>query len=168
MNNEELKELMKLISQSNFVEFELEREGFKLKLVKDVARPKGQAEGNSGSPAPIVAPLQPAPLPLAPAPQGPIAAPAAAGAAEAFPADIVQVTSPMVGTFYRAPSPEAPPFVQMGDMIEKGQVLCIVEAMKLMNEIESEVSGEVVDIPVSTGQPVEYGEVLFRVRVTSP
>ncbi|HET6373078.1 MAG TPA: acetyl-CoA carboxylase biotin carboxyl carrier protein, partial [Candidatus Polarisedimenticolia bacterium] len=98
---------------------------------------------------------------------GPPAAAATAVPAPAAGADIVQVTSPMVGTFYRASNPNAPPFAQPGDVVKKGQVLCIIEAMKLMNEIESEVSGEVVDIPVSNGQPVEYGEVLFRIRALS-
>jgi oxaloacetate decarboxylase alpha subunit len=73
----------------------------------------------------------------------------------------------MVGTYYRSPSPNAPPYVEVGSMVKKGQALCIVEAMKLMNEIESEVSGEILEIPVANGQPVEYGEVLFRIRLTS-
>jgi acetyl-CoA carboxylase biotin carboxyl carrier protein len=73
----------------------------------------------------------------------------------------------MVGTFYRAANPNAPAYVDVGSMVKKGQALCIVEAMKLMNEIESEVSGEILEIPVANGQPVEYGEVLFRVRLTS-
>ncbi|HXI04615.1 MAG TPA: acetyl-CoA carboxylase biotin carboxyl carrier protein, partial [Candidatus Saccharimonadales bacterium] len=80
---------------------------------------------------------------------------------------IYQVTSPMVGTFYRSPNPSAPPYVEVGTVVKKGQVLCIVEAMKLMNEIESEVAGEVLEIPVANGQPVEYGEVVFRIRLTS-
>jgi len=77
------------------------------------------------------------------------------------------VTSPFVGTFYRAPSPESPAFVEVGTVVKKGQVLCIVEAMKLMNEIESEIDAEVVEIRVANGQPVEYGEVLFRLRPVS-
>ena len=158
MDKKELQELMDFISQSNFVEFELESEGFKLKLVKEGARPAPPSNNNSAQgPHPAAAPSEP----LAPAPA------AAAAAPPAQSADIFQEVSPMVGTFYRASNPSAPPFVQVGDMVEKGQVLCIIEAMKLMNEIEAEVAGEVIDIPVSNGQPVEYGEVLFRIRVTS-
>ena len=149
MDNKELKELMEFIAQSTFAEFEMEREGFKLKLVKDVARmqPVPHA-GNPGQPGlpPAGHPQQAGPAQLtAPAP------PPAAGA----------------GTFYRSPNPSSPPFLEVGDTVKKGQVICIIEAMKLMNEIESEVAGEVIDIPVSNGQPVEYAEVLFRIRVTS-
>ena len=157
MDNKELKELMEFIAQSTFAEFEMEREGFKLKLVKDVARM--QSVAHSANPAP--------PLPAA-NPHPPAALPVAAPAAAAAPAsDLYQVTSPMVGTFYRSPNPASPPFLEVGDIVKKGQVICIIEAMKLMNEIESEVAGEVIDIPVSNGQPVEYAEVLFRIRVTS-
>ncbi|HET9480679.1 MAG TPA: acetyl-CoA carboxylase biotin carboxyl carrier protein [Candidatus Polarisedimenticolia bacterium] len=161
METKELKELMDFISKSEFVEFELEREGFKLKLVKDVARM--HAAAGMHAPAPVVygAVPQPAGQPA----QAPAPSPASVPAVPS--ADIFQVTSPMVGTFYRASNPSAPPFVQVGDIVKKGQVLCIIEAMKLMNEIESEVAGEVIDIPVSNGQPVEYGEVLFRIRLTA-
>jgi len=167
---------MDFISQSNFVEFEMEREGFKLKLVKDLAR-VGSGTNNNASAAPggVHPGASPSTQPGGSLPPAGEAAPtashaavaAAPGSSPAISADIFQVTSPMVGTFYRAPSPTAPPFVQVGDLVKKGQVLCILEAMKLMNEIESEVSGEVTDIPVSSGQPVEYGEVLFRIRAVS-
>jgi acetyl-CoA carboxylase biotin carboxyl carrier protein len=80
-------------------------------------------------------------------------------------AGLVEITSPFVGTFYAAPSPDAPPYVEVGSRIRPGQVLCIVEAMKLMNEIESEVAGTIVEIRGQSGQPVEYGEALFKVRV---
>jgi acetyl-CoA carboxylase biotin carboxyl carrier protein len=109
---------------------------------------------------PILPAMAAAPLPAAAPAASAGAAAAAAGA------DVFQVTAPMVGTFYRAPNPNAPPFVQVGDIVKKGQVICIIEAMKLMNEIESEVAGEVLESPVSNGQPVEYGEVLFRLRLT--
>ncbi len=157
MNNKDLKELMEFISQSNFVEFELERENFKLKLVKDIARAVPTAGNeNSGPHPPVIAAGPTVAVPAA------AAQPQSSSAAQA--GDIYQVTSPMVGTFYRASNPSAPPFVQVGDIVKKGQVLCIIEAMKLMNEIESEVAGEIIEIPVSNGQPVEYGEVLFRIR----
>jgi acetyl-CoA carboxylase biotin carboxyl carrier protein len=164
VENKDLKELMEYIAQSSFAEFEMERDGFKLKLVKEGARPQPSAGHNN--PGDQAAPADAAAIPPAPAVVS-AARPAAPAAASvpASGADIFQVTSPMVGTFYRASNPSAPPFVEVGDTVKKGQVLCIIEAMKLMNEIESEVSGEVVDIPVSNGQPVEYGEVLFRIRI---
>ena len=169
MDKKELRDLMEYIAGSNFVEFELEREGFKLKLVKEGAR---SATGNNSLPIPQ-APMMAAPAPAAHAPApAHAAAPAHAHAAAkpapqaAEQADIFQVISPMVGTFYRSSNPTAPAYVQVGDTVKKGQVICIVEAMKLMNEIESEVGGEVVEVPVSNGQPVEYGEVLFRIRVS--
>ena len=161
MDNEELKELMKFIARSSFIEFEMEREGFKLKLVKDVGRHSSAHAGTAhqgGNSLPAAHASAAPPAPVVTAGAAVLSSPAAA-------ADIYQVTSPMVGTFYRASNPNAPPFVQAGDTVKKGQVLCIIEAMKLMNEIESEVSGEIVDIPVSNGQPVEYGEVLFRIRI---
>ncbi len=115
------------------------------------------------APAPL-APLTPVPAPM-PAP----AAPAAASAASAPSAAVEQkpgviVTSPFVGTFYRAPSPESPPFVEVGAVIKKGQVLCIVEAMKLMNEIEAEIPGKIAEILVQNATPVEFGEPLFRIE----
>jgi acetyl-CoA carboxylase biotin carboxyl carrier protein len=152
--DKEILELIDLISQSNFVEFELEREGFKIKLVK--ANSRGPADGLSAATLPQSgAQLQaaPAPEPLTTARS---AAPASSG--------LHDVKSPLVGTFYRAPGPEAPSFTEVGKSVKSGQVLCIVEAMKLMNEIESDTDGVVEEILASNGQPVEYGEVLFRIR----
>jgi len=151
LDHKDLRELIDLISKSNFATFELEREGFRLKLVKNEA-PTG-AQG--------VAPrLEPAAPPAAKAPDAP------GGAVEAAPAGngLVDVASPIVGTFYEAPSPDAAPFVTVGAAVRKGQVLCIVEAMKLMNEIESEIDAEVVEIVARNGQPVEFGEILFKLR----
>ena len=167
MDNKELKELMEFISQSNFAEFEMERDGFKLKLTKEIAFAKEHAPMAVAA-LPAIQQAYPPILPAAsPAASASAAAAAgAAGAASSAGSDVFQVTSPMVGTFYRAPNPNAPPFVQVGDIVKKGQVICIIEAMKLMNEIESEVAGEVLESPVSNGQPVEYGEVLYRLRLT--
>ena len=160
MEGNELKELIELISRSNFVTFELEREGFKLKLEK-------------GAGASAQAPSATASFPVAPPPRAPAAvtfAPEPAAGAPAVPAPdaaasgLVEMTSPIVGTFYRQPSQAAPPFVEPGSKVRKGQVLCIIEAMKLMNEIEAEIDGEVVEILVANGQPVEFGELLFRLR----
>jgi acetyl-CoA carboxylase biotin carboxyl carrier protein len=110
--------------------------------------------------APVVAPAVSAPAPVA-APAAPSAAPAAAAAAQK-PGNLV--TSPFVGTFYRTPAPDQPAFVDVGAVVKKGQVLCIIEAMKLMNEIEAEVAGKVTEILVENGQPVEFGQALFRIE----
>jgi len=120
-------------------------------------------------PAPVVAAPSPAPVVAAPvaAPVAAVAsaAPAAATApAQEEEAGLHIIKSPIVGTFYECPSPGSPPFVKVGDTVKTGQVLCIVEAMKLMNEIESEVSGEIAKCLVSNGQPVEYGQPLFAIR----
>jgi acetyl-CoA carboxylase biotin carboxyl carrier protein len=149
----ELRELIDVISRSSFTTFELEREGFRLKLVK----------GADAAPAVVIQ----APAGAVPAePPQAVALPAPPPSAAPPKVDdgLVTVTSPIVGTFYRAPSPGAPPFVEVGSKIAKGQVLCIVEAMKLMNEIESEIDAEVVEALVANGQPVEYGERLFKLR----
>jgi acetyl-CoA carboxylase biotin carboxyl carrier protein len=154
--DDEIKELMRYIESSSFTEFEIEREGFKLKLVRRAP------QETDGQPLPAV-PAADAPRPAAPAP-----ATVPARAAEVEPADIHQVMSPIVGTFYRASAPDAKPFVNPGDRVTKGQVLCIVEAMKLMNEIESDCDGEILEVLVANGQPVEYGEPLFKVRTSGP
>jgi len=155
--DKEILELIDLISQSNFVEFELEREGFKIKLVKADSRSVAEGRGTLALAA-ANAPLQAAPVPE-PLATARSAAPASSG--------LHDVKSPLVGTFYRAPSPEAPSFTEVGKTVKSGQVLCIVEAMKLMNEIESDTDGVVEEILASNGQPVEYGEVLFRIRPAS-
>jgi len=152
----ELKELMQYLENSSFVEFEIEREGLKLKLVRRVA---GETNGQAPAPPePVRAAAPPHPV-AAPVP-APSASPAAAGD------DAHLVKSPIVGTFYRAAAPDAKPFVSPGDRVSKGQILCIVEAMKLMNEIESDCDGEVLEILVSNGQPVEFGEPMFRLRTS--
>lgn len=160
MDAKELRELIELISQSNFVTFELEREGFKLKLEKggvvQVAPPA--AAMATALPAPPAPPAPPPPS-VAPPPS-----PKVATATDPASLGLVELTSPIVGTFFRQPSPTASPFVEPGSKVKKGQVLCIIEAMKLMNEIEAEMDAEVVDILVANGQPVEFGEALFRLR----
>ena len=162
MDSKELKDLIELISRSNFVTFELEREGFKLKLEKGagVAAAAPATSAQRAIPAPVAA------VPAAPFPVVEPVQPAAASsaAAEGAGSGLVEMTSPIVGTFYRQPSQAAPPFVEPGSKVKKGQVLCIIEAMKLMNEIEAEMDAEVVEILVANGQPVEFGEILFRLR----
>jgi acetyl-CoA carboxylase biotin carboxyl carrier protein len=161
--DDEIKQLMEYLESSSFVEFEMEREGVKIKLVR---RPPHGSE-----PLAAAIPVAPhgagAPGMAAPGP-APVAAPPQAQAPTAEAADVHLVKSPIVGTFYRAGSPDAKPFVSPGDRVSKGQVMCIVEAMKLMNEIEADIDGEVMDVLVSNGQPVEFGEPLFRVRTAAP
>ena len=149
----EIKELMEYIEASSFVEFELEREGFKIKLVKRAAVTNGPA--GSAAPAPAASMI----------PQT-VEAPVVRPAAVESP-DVHLVKSPIVGTFYRASSPASRPFAEVGDRVKKGQVVCIVEAMKLMNEIESDCDGEILEVLVANGQPVEYGEPLFKIRRTA-
>ena len=143
MESKEIRELIEMISRSNFSTFELEEaDGFKLKLVK---------AGSVPAPAMVVAAPAPAAAPTA----DPVAPPDDG---------LIGFDSPIVGTFYRSSGPDAPPFAAAGQTVKKGQVLCIVEAMKVMNEIESEVDAEVVEVCVTDGQPVEFGEILFRLR----
>jgi acetyl-CoA carboxylase biotin carboxyl carrier protein len=154
---EDVKALISLVAKEQIHEFEFESGSVRFRIRKDGV-------------APILASPQPtaAPAPVAQA-QSPIQAAAApASQAPGVPADepgVHFITSPIVGTFYRAPSPNASPYVQVGDFVKPGQTLCVVEAMKLMNEIECDAAGEVVRVLVENGQPVEYGERLFAVRV---
>ncbi|MGB5813287.1 MAG: acetyl-CoA carboxylase biotin carboxyl carrier protein [Polyangiales bacterium] len=133
---DQLRELIQLLEDSNLTEIEVEHDDDRIRLRREPG----------GSVAPIVAPA-------------PVASPAVPAEQEG-----TFVTSPFVGTFYRSPSPDDDPFVALGDTISPGQVLCIVEAMKLMNEIEAEVPGKVVEILVESGKPVEYGDRLFRIE----
>ena len=154
MNQKELKELIEFLIEKDIAEFELERGDVKVKI-KRAAEP-APPDARYFAVHPAVAPV-PATLPV-PATAEPPAAPV-------VPEEIFQpVRSPIVGTFYEAPSPGAPPFIKIGDLVEVGQVLCIVEAMKLMNEIECDVAGEVVKKLVANGQPIEYGQELFAIR----
>lgn len=160
MNQKELKELIEFLREQDIAEFELERGDVKVRIKRAFA-PTAPAETRIIQ-VPSVAPMMaeastPAPThSAAPASPAPAAAPTDAG--------LHSVRSPIVGTFYEAPSPGAPPFAKVGDTVELGQVLCIVEAMKLMNEIESDIAGEIVKKLVSNGQPIEYGQELFSIR----
>ncbi|MEZ5284087.1 MAG: acetyl-CoA carboxylase biotin carboxyl carrier protein [Vicinamibacterales bacterium] len=152
MTLDEIKQLIDFIRERELSEFELERADFKLRVKSGVAMP-------------VAAPALPPP---APAQALPAAAPAPVAAADPQAAagdDLAIVTSPIVGTFYRSSEPGAKAFVEVGDTVRKGQVLCIIEAMKLMNEIDSESDGEVVSIYVQNGQAVQYGERLFAIRL---
>lgn len=161
MNSEELKELIDFISKSGFSHFEMEKDGFKLKLVRGVA--DGGTVSVGAAPAtPVPAGAQ---VLMSEGNGKPTVVPSLA-AAEEEASSLHQVESPIVGTFYRAPNPDADAFVEKGSQVTAGQTLCLVEAMKLMNEIEADIDGEIVDILVANGQPVEYGETLFRIRPT--
>jgi acetyl-CoA carboxylase biotin carboxyl carrier protein len=158
MNQKELKELIEFLIEKDIAEFELERGDVKIKI-KRAAEPAHQPDPRYFAVQPAAGPI------LATVPVQTTAVPATSESAPAVPEEnLHSVRSPIVGTFYEAPSPGAPPFVKAGDRVEVGQVLCIVEAMKLMNEIECDVAGEVVKKLVTNGQPIEYGQELFTIR----
>ncbi len=149
----EIKELIDLVSERGLAGIEIERAGFRLRVDGRPAREAGNGAAET------------APAPAAAAPLG-------AGEAQASPApgleeNVHVITSPIVGTFYRAPSPEADPFAEVGQKVSRGKILCIIESMKLMNEIESDVEGEIVEVYPRNGQPVEYGEKLFAIRLAA-
>jgi acetyl-CoA carboxylase biotin carboxyl carrier protein len=168
---EQLKELVAFLKENEIAEFDLDRGDLKVRLkfasaVVPAAAPAPQLDlaslarlmGSSGVSAGHAAPVAHAPV---------ASAPAAPAAAAAEPEETLHILkSPIVGTFYESPSPGSSAFVTTGDRIEKGQTVCIVEAMKLMNEIEADASGEIVKRLVNNGQPVEYGQPLFAIRTT--
>jgi len=147
MNLKEIREMINLMNENDLTEIEVEREGSKIKLRK------GSTE--------IMEPIRRLSADYRGEPQ---VVPVAQSSEPAISSNRKEIKSPMVGTFYLAPSPEAPPFVDVGQVVEVGQVVCIVEAMKLMNEIKSEIRGKVIDIPVDNAQPVEFGQTLFTVE----
>jgi acetyl-CoA carboxylase biotin carboxyl carrier protein len=156
----EIERILVLVREHELAEFELEKDGLKLRVRKAGAVPTFHA-------APIVpmpAMLPSAPQALASAPQAVPALTAGDGPGDDTPVELAVVKSPIVGTFYRSPEPGAPSFVEIGQRVKKDQVLCIIEAMKLMNEITSEYDGEIVSAYVENGKPVQYGERLFAIR----
>ncbi|HZG58056.1 acetyl-CoA carboxylase biotin carboxyl carrier protein [Paenibacillus sp.] len=156
----EIKELIKLVDGTSIQQLEIENEHGKLSIKKQDA----QVVHAAVPPQPVAAiSAAAAPAPAAPQPAAP-SSPTPAPAAAAADADLHRIVSPMVGTFYAAPSPDAPPFVKVGDVVKEKTVVCIVEAMKLMNDIEAEVSGQIVEVLVENGQLVEYGQPLFLVK----
>ena len=153
MNLSEIRKLVKLVETSQVNELEIEEEGSRIKIVK------GSVSGANNqfvSALPAGQPVPPMTLIEAAATPTPVAEPVEDPSQ--------RIKSPMVGTFYRAPSPEAPPYTKVGDQVKPGQVLCIIEAMKLMNEIECEVSGEVIEISVNNAEPVEFDQTLFKIK----
>ncbi len=160
VNMEELRELIALVRDNELAELELENEGFRVRLRRESALADSSPAAVS-TPAPAPAPPPPAPAPAA---SGPAHPGTQATTAAAQDQDLHIITSPIVGTFYRSPSPTADAFVKIGSNVENDTVVCIIEAMKLMNEIQAETSGEVVKIYVENGQPVEYGQPLFGIQ----
>ena len=169
---QQLRELVEFLKANGIAEFDMERSDLKVRLKFAGLQPAPAVDlshlaaiaAQSATPVVVPAVLPGAP-PVAPAAPVEAQAAAAAPAAEAGPeAGAHIVKSPIVGTFYASPSPDADPFVKLGDRVSSGQVLCIVEAMKLMNEIESDFAGEIVKVYVNTGQPVEYGQALFAIK----
>jgi acetyl-CoA carboxylase biotin carboxyl carrier protein len=159
MEFDDIEKILALVREHELAEFELERDGLKLKVKKAHASP----------PAPVPPPPMPAVQLQQPSPQQVPATTTHSGPpSEAAPdeLELAVVKSPIVGTFYRSPEPGAPSFVEVGQRVKKDQVLCIIEAMKLMNEITSEYEGEIVSIYVENGKPVQYGERLFAIRTS--
>ena len=150
-----LERLIQAIDQSSIDSIEIERGGTRVRIGKT------PPQTVTAAPLPASAAAAPAAVPAAPA-GGPVA-PAGEEPEVAVPSNLVDVPSPMVGTFYRAPAPDAPPYVDVGARVGEGDTLCIIEAMKLMNELEAELSGTIAEICVENAEPVEYGQVLFRI-----
>jgi len=160
----DIERILELMRANDLAEFEMEHDGLKLRVRKTGASPTFHAAPVHMTP---VAAPQAAPSIAVPAPAAPISATTAAAAPAEVDTDAVElavVKSPIVGTFYRCPEPGAPAFVEIGQQVKKDQVLCIIEAMKLMNEITSEYDGEVMSAYVENGKPVQYGERLFAIK----
>jgi acetyl-CoA carboxylase biotin carboxyl carrier protein len=155
-NLKDIEQLIDLLVAREISEFEMEQDGLRLRVKRGLSYEP--SPGSAFLPSHYTASAGTSSSP-------PSAALAAADSSSAEPAeDLYIIKSPIVGTFYNAPSPNAPPFVKLGDVVQAGQVLCIIEAMKLMNDIESEVAGEILRIYVENGQPVEYGQSLFAIK----
>lgn len=155
MDLKAIKQVVELMQRSELSEFEIEEEGFKLRL----SRKQGKTQ--IINPAPVAA------HPVAPLNTTPTAAkPDTSKAADEEDKNIFVIKSPMVGTFYRAASPESPMFIKMGDPVSADSIVCIIEAMKVMNEIQAETSGTISEILVENGEAVEYGQPLFKVKIT--
>ncbi len=148
MNIKEIKEMINLMNENSLIELEIEKDGTSIRLKKG-------GSGFESYHGPVVIEREKAMLPAARESGEPI---------QQKPSNTLEIKAPMVGTFYRAPSPEAPPYVEVGQIIEAGQVVCIIEAMKLMNEIKSEVKGKLLEILVDNTEPVEFGQSMFSIE----
>jgi acetyl-CoA carboxylase biotin carboxyl carrier protein len=148
-----IRQVLDLVREHELAELEIEHEGLRLRVRKDHA-----------APAPVAAAFAPPGLSASAAPAGPVAGLVPATGSEPEDLELAVVKSPIVGTFYRSSEPGASPFVDVGSTVKKGDVLCIIEAMKLMNEIDSEFDGDIAAVYVENGQPVQYGERLFAIK----
>ena len=157
MNLDDIRKILDLVREHDLAEFELERDGLKVRVRK--AGTQVSVASPAIPVAPVIAPV-PAPVALTPLP-GP------APETDATEVDLAVIKSPIVGTFYRAPEPNARNFVEIGDVVKRGQVLCIIEAMKLMNEIESDTDGEITAVYVENGRAVQFGDRLFALKVSA-
>jgi acetyl-CoA carboxylase biotin carboxyl carrier protein len=160
MDLKEIKAIIDLMTRNGLSEFELEKGDFKLRVRRG---PNGEWISSAPVPVAVPSPVAVAPVPVAPSP---VAAPAAPVAAPEATAAGAQIVSPMVGTFYRSPSPDSAPYIEVGQEVNEETVVCIIEAMKVMNEIKAEVSGVIVEVLAQNGKPVEFGKPLFSVRPT--
>jgi acetyl-CoA carboxylase biotin carboxyl carrier protein len=158
MEFDEINRILEMVREHELSEFELEREGFKIKIKKGTL-----VNASAPYPPPMVQQAAP-PAAAFERPTGSLEAVPSASPPSSDEVDFAIVKSPIVGTFFRAAEPGAPPFVDVGTTVKKGQVLCIIEAMKLMNEIDSEYDGDIVKVYVENGQPVQYGERLFAIK----
>jgi acetyl-CoA carboxylase biotin carboxyl carrier protein len=157
----EIRQIIDLMKRSDLTEFAVEEEGFKLRIRR--GSPGSGSVVTRSNPVGALSPtVEPAAAPAAPKPLAPALAPAPAATEEP---GIAYIKSPMVGTFYRAASPESPAFVDVNAKVQENSPVCIIEAMKIMNEIQAEVKGTILEVLVENGQPVEFGQRLFRVRV---
>jgi len=167
MNMKEVKELIELVSEKGFAEFEIEHQGFRLHICR-FKEPPAPVMPQMATPVIISTPMTSLADTFTPAPPAetpPVATVPVRAEAAATEPQLQIIKSPIVGTFFRAPSPTSESFVKIGDHVEQDSVVCIIEAMKLMNEIQAEISGEVIKIYVENGQPVEYGQPLFGIKV---
>jgi len=150
MNLKEIKEMIALMNENNLMELEIEKDGMRIRLKKTVS----VSEGLSG---PII--VEREKITETGKPRG------AVEVSQKAVANAIEIKSPMVGTFYRTPSPEAPPYAEVGQIVEPGQVICIIEAMKLMNEIKSEIKGKILEVLVENAEPVEFGQPIFLIEL---
>ena len=161
MDLKQIKQIIDLMKRSELTEFAVEEEGFKLKICRGV-NGVPVVTSNVGSPAPY--PVLPDTAAAASAAAAAALAASSQNGGDKEDPSITYIKAPMVGTFYRAPSPESPPFAEVNAKVSENSVVCIIEAMKIMNEIQAEVKGTVVEILVENGQPVEYGQRLFKIK----
>lgn len=166
MDFKQIQELVRLVNKSHISELSIEQDKFKISIKRESKSAEGHAgEGNYMPGVPVMPQMVPVAQAAPPAPQQPAAAPAKEKPASEEPTENqVVIKSPMIGTFYRSPGPDKPSFVNIGDDVAPGKVVCIIEAMKLFNEIESEISGKIVKVLVQDASPVEYDQPLFLIE----